>query len=356
MRTESLFSEVVLRLANHPENIATEALAYILRRHPASWLPIRAWLQLTGVLLPDSLAFHTQAAGVNDNALPDLIGSDSSGDQVFILEAKFWADLTPNQPSTYLRRLPSGKLGLVLVVSPGLRLEILWPKLVQNCGDAGIDISTSALVASEMRSSMASEVHSLALTSWRALLSILLRDAEAKGDAALAGDIDQLGGLCARMDSTEFLPLSPNDLSRQIGQRVQQYADLVDRSTSILVQAHGADVKGLTTARRQSTYGRFFKWGPLTMLLAYAPPLWAEYGETPIWLRITDENWEANAGIRERLSAAAIGLPNHVCESDGKAHVGIYLPVGVDASAVAESVVSQVAYFASKVEGPRSAT
>ena len=188
------------------------------------------------------------------------------------------------------------------------------------------------------------------------MLAILLRDAEAKGDIAQAGDIDQLAGLCARMDSTEFLPLSPSELSRQIGQRVQQYANLVVQIVSILVKDYGADVRNLQTARRQSIYGRFFKWGSLTMLLAYSPPLWAEHGETPIWLRITDSDWRPTQGIRERLAAAALGLPNHVCEYEGEPYVGINLPVGVDVLSITDSVIKQVVYFATKTEEPSNAT
>ena len=356
MRTESLFSELVLRLASQPENIATEALDYILRRYPSSWLAIRAWLALTGIQLPESLAFRTQVSGDNDNAIPDLIGVDTFGEHIFILEAKFWADLTPNQPSTYIRRLPSGKQGLVLVVSPGLRLQILWQKLLHNCATADIEINVGTMVASELRASTLSTEHALALTSWRALLAILLRDAEARGDNALAGDVDQLAGLCARMDSTEFLPLQPAELSRLIGQRVQQYADLVDQVVTVLVQNYGADVKGLTTARRQSTYGRFFKSGSYTFLLAYSPPLWAEYGETPIWLRITDEEWNATPKVRERVVTAVLGLTNNIGERDGQPYIGINVPVGVDSASVAESVISQIVYLISKTNDPKSAT
>ena len=121
--------------------------------------------------------------------------------------------------------------------------------------------------------------------------------------------------------------------------------------------------KGLRGGRKKPTdrettihLRAIFKWGSLTMLLAYSPPLWAEHGETPIWLRITDSDWRPTQGIRERLAAAALGLPNHVCEYEGEPYVGINLPVGVDVLSITDSVIKQVVYFATKTEEPSNAT
>ena len=165
MRTESLFSELVLRLASHPENIATEALIYILKKYASAWPPLKAWLGLAGTQLPDSLAFSTQFPDQSDNSIPDMVGVNELGEQVLIIEAKFWAELTPHQPSTYLRRLPIGKPAMVLVIAPAMRSEILWTKLVQNCSSDDVRVGEGSDVASDLRVARVGSEHMLVQTS-----------------------------------------------------------------------------------------------------------------------------------------------------------------------------------------------
>lgn len=348
MRSDSLFAEIVLQLAPHPENLATEALLYLLRRYPLAWPALRAWIGLTGLPVPEALAFRTQVTDHTDDAIPDLVGVDADGDPIVICEAKFWADLTPNQPATYVRRLPTRKPALVLVLAPALRFEILWPKLRQNCVAAGIVIGEAADVAHELRSAAVGPTHVLALTSWGATLARLLSEADTRHDHHLRSDLEQLSGLCARMDSTEFLPLGPHDVSRHLGQRVQQFADLVDKVVAVLVHTHGANTKGLTTGGNQATYGRYFRLGTLACFLAYAPPLWARYGETPLWLRVKNEEWKTPQSLREQLHRAFAGLPNRVCEDEGYLYVGINLPVGIESGGVIAEIVRQILFTAEK--------
>ena len=348
MRTDSLFAEIVLRIAPHPENLATEALLYLLRKYPQTWTSLGAWIGLTGTPMPQALAFRTQVTDKADESIPDLVGVDSAGDAILVCEAKFWADLTPNQPATYLGRLPPNKHAMVLVIAPAMRFEILWPKLRLNCKSAGLSLGEDSDAAHELRATTVDARHRLALTSWRAILGIVLRDADTRSDNDLRGDAEQLSALCMRMDSTEFLPLAPADVSRQIGQRVQQFADLVDRAVGILVRDHGANTKGLGTGGTQSTHGRFFLLRSLSYFLAYSPPLWSRYGETPLWLRVTNEEWKAPRSLYDQIHKIFAGLPNRVCEEDGDIYVGIGLPVGVESAGVIEEIVRQILWTAER--------
>jgi hypothetical protein len=61
MRDDSLFADVVLRTAPFPENLATEALRYLLQRHSTVWAAVRTYLADLDFLLPETLAFKTQA-------------------------------------------------------------------------------------------------------------------------------------------------------------------------------------------------------------------------------------------------------------------------------------------------------
>lgn len=55
--------------------------------------------------------------------------------------------------------------------------------------------------------------HTLALTSWRAVLSFILHALETQGDVLAAADVQRLQGLCERMDSDAFLPSSSEELT-----------------------------------------------------------------------------------------------------------------------------------------------
>lgn len=126
----SVLGHLALAFAPSPENLATEALAYVLGRSRSArdTLSGLAW-DLTS-LPPTPLVFHTQA-GRSDGSIPDLVGEDVYGNQHLVIEAKFWAGLTDRQPINYLDRLPTPG-GLVLVIAPERRFETLWPELQQR--------------------------------------------------------------------------------------------------------------------------------------------------------------------------------------------------------------------------------
>ena len=115
-------------VSNGEENLATEALCFILNQSAAARRGfIEVLERVIGRSLPD-LVFYTQAAD-SDGTIPDLVGRDSSGRPVFYVESKFWAGLTDSQPVGYLRRLQhESGLGLI-VLAPANRLVTLWPSL-----------------------------------------------------------------------------------------------------------------------------------------------------------------------------------------------------------------------------------
>jgi hypothetical protein len=103
-----VLAHLALRFASHPENLATEALAFILKGSEAASTVFIELLRSRGVSLPRILTFETQQVGT-DSAIPDMNGSDDSGILRVIVENKFWAGLTDNQPVAYLKRLPSSQ-------------------------------------------------------------------------------------------------------------------------------------------------------------------------------------------------------------------------------------------------------
>ena len=114
--------------------------------------------------MPETLSFRSQVQEDSDDSIPDLVRIDSSGDPVLIAEAKFWADLTPNQPATYVRRLPLGKRAVVLVVAPSVQIRDSFAKLLRNCAAANLHVGSQTDVAHELRAAPVGPSHMLALT------------------------------------------------------------------------------------------------------------------------------------------------------------------------------------------------
>ena len=83
-------------------------MSYILETsQPASQaLLLLRLLRHTGIALPQDIRFRAQATG-EDDARPDLEGRGDETGTMVLLEAKFWAGLTENQPTTYIGRLPA---------------------------------------------------------------------------------------------------------------------------------------------------------------------------------------------------------------------------------------------------------
>ena len=121
-------------------------------------------------------------------ARPDLAVYDRERKERVLMEAKFWAGLTENQPNAYLARLPLDQRPAVLLfVAPEARLETLWPELrrlieppfdwqpVETSRDTEIKC---ALVDGATRY--------LVLASWRALLNRMLSFAMSSGDSIKA--------------------------------------------------------------------------------------------------------------------------------------------------------------------------
>ena len=115
--------------------------------------------------LPFGLRFRTQNWLADDQAIPDLVGNTQDGVQVLVVEAKFWAGLTANQPVTYLKRLPAERPGLLLFIAPEDRADNLWDALLGCCRKAQLheveERNTAAGRALRFGESW------LALTSWR---------------------------------------------------------------------------------------------------------------------------------------------------------------------------------------------
>src|SRR5580692_10765389 len=115
----SLFGHLALKFGSHPENLATEALGYVLCRSADARRGFVASIAGTLIIADLDLRFETQLAS-EEQGRPDLAGVDDGGIVRVLVEAKFWAGFTEHQPVHYLDILPAG--GVLVVICPAQRL------------------------------------------------------------------------------------------------------------------------------------------------------------------------------------------------------------------------------------------
>jgi len=94
---DMLFGHLASRMSPSQENLATEALAFILNRSATMREAFRLLVGQTGIEVPELARFRSQAGDEQGN-IPDLIGLDAKGVEHLVEENKFWAGLTENQP------------------------------------------------------------------------------------------------------------------------------------------------------------------------------------------------------------------------------------------------------------------
>jgi len=244
MQHQSLFGHLATKFGKHPENLATESLNYILNHSVVAKKAFTQLIEQTGVRLRSKLNFQTQAGG-NDNAVPDIVGTDIENKQAAITEAKFWAGLTDKQPIVYLKRLPRNADGILLFIAPAKRLPILWSELLRRCQDNGLTVRRERSIHNEFRAANVAPKHVLAVASWRSVLSVILAAVESEAQTEIAADVRQLLGLCERMDDDAFLPLRSEELTPQIGARIIQFSQIVNDVTDRAVQKGIASVAKL---------------------------------------------------------------------------------------------------------------
>ena len=104
---QSLLGLFYNKIKGSQEDIASESLVYILKQSFESRQVLNQIINNnTGHNFSD-LTYDTQNVG-EELERPDISGIDENGKEVFLIEAKFWASLTQNQPNGYLERLNNG--------------------------------------------------------------------------------------------------------------------------------------------------------------------------------------------------------------------------------------------------------
>jgi hypothetical protein len=337
----SLLVQLSLRLSEHPENIATEALTIVLKESQAASLAFRQFVSLTGVCLPESISFEAQQCGL-DRAIPDLTCVDSNGRKRAVIENKFWAGLTENQPITYIRGLSQSEPAIVLFVVPDARRTILWTELVARCSAAGLQL-TATTQSPAITFARINPLHWLAITSWQNLLEALNSAVVSSRDMATSNDIAQLIGLCNTIDAEAFLPLRPDELSNvELPRRVVNLADVVFEIVYSCEASNYCDRKGLKETNGRYTSGTYLLFGSYGSWFGLHLQLWKAFEISPLWFEFSNNEYGKAQKVRELLRGWRHSSPPRCLDFENKVVVPAILPTGVEKERIITTVVEQV--------------
>ena len=335
--SQTLLAHLALKLGSHPENIAVDALGYILSESESARRALQNLLQAGDVDVGPISEIRTQDSD-EGGGRPDLAGRDDGGVERVLIEAKFWAGLTDNQPVAYLERLPTDKPSALVFVAPAARLEPLWAELRRRVAEAGIELGTDTRERDLQSASVDGERH-LMLTSWKSLLDLMESQAGAAGNSR--ADIRQLLGLTQRMDEDAFLPIRSEEFRPEIPRRIRGLLSLISK-----VSERGRQ-DGWVVSPNWSGNHQTMKLADTFMWFGIEFDLWAKYHETPLWLWVdpygSDKRDRSGkrAELRRKLDPLKEDPPG-IIDKDGLLLVPIRLPVGVEETAVVDDVFRQL--------------
>lgn len=352
---ETVFSHIIQkRLSQENENVATEALAFVLRSYEAAHYGMMKLLRGIDPHMPH-LWFQTQQTDGSNR--PDMQGRDDEGKIHILVENKFWAGLTENQPVSYLRILAEyPQPTILLFVGPEDRKETLWRELHQRLVENEISAEKSATVGIfRIVSTSAGPI--LALTSWRALLDAL--EPEVADDKTARSDLLQLRALCEAADSDAFVPISSAEVSDQRTPAfILQLNAVVKTSVDLAVTEGLLTVNGLRPQASWERIGRYARIPIVGIWLGIHFDYWKKHGITPLWLLFSGSDWGRALEVRPLLEPWAAKEGVFTTFQNNELAVAIDIATGEDKDQVVRKVVDRLKGIAEvlKVLKPRPNT
>ena len=347
---QTLLAKLAPKFGPQTENLAVDALGHILSGSKAARRALSKMIAAGGADVGEIAQVRTQATGT-EGERPDLAGVDRNNLERVLIEAKFWAGLTDNQPMTYLKRLPSNTPSALLFVAPAARLTTLWNELRRIVAKSPSGITLARLVeTAELRRATAGGRRRLLLTSWQAMLDRMATEAADAADSDTEKDIEQLRGLAAQQDDVAFLPLRREELGPEFPRRMRGLQRLIDDATECAIDAGVADVRGLQVTPREWGYGRYVRLAGSTPWFGISFYDWAEQQDTPLWLWF--QKRDLSGKTRRALELLRQRDPPELYEYDDGLTVPVDLRVGDEYETVRDTVVARLEEVADLIRAP----
>ena len=308
------------------EHVAVEALGHILSTSEAARAALSDVVAAGGAPVGPIVRVRTQDTG-EKGARPDLAGFDGSGLDRVLIEAKFAARLTDNQPVSYLerlQRLPDGQPSALLFVAPAARGESLWAELRRRASESPIALESFRKTEGVWMAAVAGGGTRLMLTSWKVLLDRMSVRVGAADDSQAEADIRQLRGLAVREEDNVFRPLRPEELRDQDSPLlVLLVEELIDLAIERAKRRRVA-----TKSRKQPRpwgYGQWLRLAGVDVWFGIHFDRWVRSPTALLWL------WFPSQSLEARRQTARIALqplqsrrPQELFDDDER---GLLVPV-----------------------------
>ena len=338
-KDDSLLSFIALRHTQGLEDVATDALSFILTRSESARGALSEFLGDDGGPLPIAKA-KTQAFLEESYAYPDIALEDSDGNLSAYVESKFWAQLTHNQPVTYWEALPKDKRTVLLFVAPQYRVDEppLWDELVTKLREAGHQLGPAVRSEAGVYAESTDLPRRLILTSWDFLLRQIEQRVKQDGDAQAGFEIAELQALATAATEGD----RPD--------RDENLKQLIADAVKGIVQTGWANTDGLGVGAWIGFYGRNLRFAGAFAWLGIVDAAKKHMPVSTLWLTINsnDSGYLSRDVARARLGDTA--------ESREEWHgwmditVPISVPHGVDTNATVEHIVAEMESIARLID------
>jgi hypothetical protein len=293
---QSFLAYIADQYRHKKEDVATDALTYLLSRHKTARVAFKSFVAECGYPLPKIHSIVSRTREANGVGVPDIQISDRNDCCCAIVENKFWAGLTNNQPLGYFKKLSPE--GLILFLVPEARITTLWTCLQMLCLNAGRPIEQ----LQDKRFSGRSARHHLCVASWEKLIPYLRTslDITDTQDSKALVFIDQLWEVCevAKQEHIQehieaFDSIEITD--KHMGRRVKNYSYL---ATAIAKAAAEKQFFRQLPDKRQQSWnscgegysGRYGEMAGYISWIGFDADNWSTRAISPLWLSFDDED------------------------------------------------------------------
>ena len=294
---DRLLAYLVSSFPGKTEDIATEALCHVLDHSDACVDALNDVVR-SGVRGIDPINTVKTQVIKSDGTRPDLVGFNEDGGERVLIEVKFWADLTANQPNAYIKRLPEDGAGVLMFLVPDDRVRSLWPRLRKRL-DREFDVVEELESERRCVRIRGSRRH-LMMVSWGSLLDAMAARSSDSGEPSAVTQIRQLRSLARYADKGVVCPLPPgHEPGSDSESRLRLYRRLVNAATQEGINQDWADRKGLRATPMRYGYGRYIRLLGTVVWFGINLELFEETSETPLWVSRDHKKADEPAVSRE---------------------------------------------------------
>lgn len=296
---DTLLAYLVSSFPGNTENIATEALRHVFDHSDASVVALNDVVQ-SGVQGIQPISKVKSQVIQQDGTRPDLVGFDEAAKERVLIEVKFWAALTNNQPNNYISRLPDDGPALVMFLAPEERIRSLWPqlrdRLVREFGSL-IEVDSERKCVR-----VDGTQRHLMIASWGGLLDSMAARSRDDGEPGLETEIRQLRSLAKHADTGALKPVRRGEefgADSEVRQRL--YKRLIDAATERGIEQEWASRKGLRATPRSYGYGRYIRLAGAIVWFGINVEQFEKTADTPLWVDFHYSFRDASTHEREAL-------------------------------------------------------